>query len=219
MAESEHERGERLDQFWTVEPLAKAIAEWANIAPGDSVLEPSCGGGDFVRHITAGAAIKAMDLDSHVFAKWDRELLERPRVERITQDFLRYRTSADAFDVALMNPPYGFVGSGKTRKAADRLHVQHALRFSRRVVVLARANFLWGVERYSHVFRFAELTRMAVLVHRPAFYGPALLAHQQSARHDFGVFEFCRRGAREQRGSPVDSAKVEFWTQSWKVRG
>jgi predicted RNA methylase len=131
-----------------------------------------------------------------------------------SSDFLKHREKSDAYEVAVMNPPYGYVGSGKTRKAADRLHVQHALKMCPRVVVLARANFLWGNERYQHVMRFARLTRMAVLVHRPSFYGPALLPGQDSARHDFAVFEF-------QRGRPPgqqrDTAAVEYWTDDWRL--
>ena len=72
----------------------------------------------------------------------------RPNVDPVGGDFLKTRLPSDAFDIAIMNPPYGFVGKGKARQAADRMHVQHALRMAPEVVVLARANFLWGQERY-----------------------------------------------------------------------
>lgn len=210
MPETEHERGERLDQYFTPPALAKRIVEWASIQPGDKVLEPSCGDGALVRWMPqdTGGRITVMDIDSGP-----------------AFDFLKYRAARDAFDVAIMNPPYGWVGSGKTRAAADRLHVQHALRMSPRVVVLARANFLWGAERYQHVMRFATLRRMAVLVNRPSFYGPALLPGQDSARHDFGVFEF-RRPSRyldeafDRHGAGwkgIDDVKVEYWTDDWRL--
>ena len=214
---SDYAKGVELDQFWTRPKLARALVEWAGVCEGDRVLEPSCGDGSLVRHVPDHAGeIMAMDLDGDVFAKWDRDLIGRVdagEIEFVGGDFLKWRAPRDAFGLVIMNPPYGFVGSGRSRQAADRLHVQHALRMAPRVVVLARANFLWGQERYQHIFRWSRLTRMAVLVHRPSFVGPALLPGQDAARHDFGVFEFRRGRCGDRR---CDTPEVEFWTQDWR---
>ncbi len=229
MAESDHAKGLKLDQYFTRPALAQAVVEWAQIPKGAEVLEPSCGGGDLVRYMPEHCKVMAMDLDGDVFAKWGHVLqdrIDRGLVEPVGADFLRWRGARNAFDLVIMNPPYGWVGNGRARKAADRLHVQHALRIAPRVIVLARANFLWGQERYDHVMRFARLTRMAVLVHRPSFHGPALLPGQDSARHDFGVFEFqrCNDTLHPTEGfdrrldrERVDVVDMGFWTQDWRL--
>lgn len=219
--ETAHQRGQRLDQYFTRPALAKAVVEWAELKPGQKVLEPSCGAGNLVRWMPDDCQVTAMDIDQQVLNAWPEEML-RLNVDQVGGDFLKTRLPSDAFDVVVMNPPYGYVGSGAGRKAADRVHVQHALRMAPNVIVLARANFLWGQERYQHIFRYAQLVRMAVLTHRPSYWGPALLPGQDAARHDFGVFHLRRGGDRD---SPVkrkfnarthDCAWVSFWTQDWR---
>ncbi len=221
--ETAHERGQRLDQYFTQPALAKRFVEWADIQPGQRVLEPSCGWGDLARHIPEHAQTMAMDTDNDVFKHWENtpELYARQlsgNIELVGGDFLAERLPSDAFDVVVMNPPYGYVGSGKYRKAADRLHVQHALRMAPDVFCLVRANFMWGQERYENVFRFAKVVKMGVLVHRPAFHGPALLPGQDSARHDFGVLHLRRHDDFDRRvDKGPDAASVEFWTNDWRL--
>lgn len=222
MPETAHQRGQRLDQYFTRPALAKAVVEWAELKPGMKVLEPSCGAGNLVRWMPDGVEVTAMDIDQQVLNAWPEEML-RPNVDQVGGDFLDTKLPSDAFDMVIMNPPYGFIGSGAGRKAADRVHVQHALRMAPHVIVLARANFLWGQERYQHIFRFNQLTRMAVLTHRPSYWGPALLPGQDAARHDFGVFHFQRASDRDstvnlQFGAvTIDCAQVQFWTQDWRA--
>lgn len=206
-----------LDQYWTRPPVAQALVDWADIKPGARILEPSAGAGDIVRCIPERAArLVAIEMDRRAWAKWDPELLARPALERVEGDFLRYRAPSDAFDLAIMNPPYGWQGSGKARKAQDRLHVQHALRMAPDVIALVRANFLWGKDRFRYVIAYAKIMRVAIMVNRPSFYGPALREDQDSARHDFCVVHLRRRGSSDpdHNQAPV---KLEFWTNDWKV--
>jgi len=213
------EHAQALDQYFTRPLLAKTVVEWAGIQPGQRVLEPSCGAGDLVRWMPEGATIHAMDVDRSVFSTWDEATKAKVDIGfDAVGDFLAWRTApSDCYDLAVMNPPYGYVGKGKARQAADRLHVQHALRMAPEVICLVRANFLWGQERYSHILRFAEVVRMAVLTHRPSFHGPALLPGQDAARHDFAVYHLRRAPDRMLREEKVDAASVEFWTQDWRL--
>jgi predicted RNA methylase len=205
------EHAQALDQYFTRPSLAKAVVEWADIRAGDRILEPSCGGGDLVRWMPTTAKVTAVDIEARPL------LVNGHDLELIQSDFLELRRPSDAFDLAVMNPPYGYVGKGKLRRAADRLHVQHALRMAPEVICLVRANFLAGTERYNHVFRFAEVVRMAVLVHRPSFHGPAVEVDGKGGHHEMAVFHLRRREDRMISEQKVDRASVEFWTQDWRL--
>ena len=195
------ERAKALDQYFTPPKLAKRIVERAPLWPQSRVLEPSCGDGAFLRFLPNQVECTGVDVE--------------PRVESgsftvVAADFLKHREPQDAYDIAIMNPPYGYVGAGKQRNAADRLHVQHALRMAPEVVCLVRANFLLGAERHRHIFSRNTLARIAYLVNRPAFGGPALRPDQTSARHDFVVLHLIRGKDPEYR------PKAEFWTDDWR---
>ena len=211
------ERAQELDQYFTRPALAKAVVEWANIQPGARVLEPSCGEGALVRWIPDSALVTAIDLDDEMLSIC-RGLRQDTTI--VWRDFLKYPASSDAYDIAVMNPPYGYVGSGKVRQAADRLHVQHALRMCPEVICLVRANFLWGQERYNHVLRFARVVRMAVLVHRPSFHGPAVAVDGKGGQHEMMVLHLERRPDRALSSTPEcvsDQTRLEYWTQDWRI--
>src|SRR5262245_44744170 len=92
-------KAETLDQYWTRRALAKAVVEWANIQPGERIAEPSCGAGDLVRWMPEHAGeILAMDIDSKAIAAWPDELMNRPRLEVVGGDWLKYRGPRNAFD-------------------------------------------------------------------------------------------------------------------------
>lgn len=213
------ERAQELDQYFTRPALAKAVVEWANIQPGARVLEPSCGAGAMVRWMPHSAVVHAMDIDQAVLDTWDEERKSRLGFQ-VLGDFLQHQASSDAYDIAIMNPPYGFTGSGKVRQAADRLHVQHALRMCPEVICLVRANFLWGQERYNHVLRFARVVRMAVLVHRPSFHGPAVAVDGKGGQHEMMVLHLERRPDRALSSTPEcvsDQTRLEYWTADWRI--
>ena len=192
-----------MSQFFTTGKLARRIVEWAELFRGEKVLEPSAGGGDLVRAMPRNVRVTAVEMDPAMAEVLRKETLH-PVIEVIEADFLKLRPARDAFDVAVMNPPY--------EDGADGRHVAHALRFAGRVVVLARTNFEYGTERFSQLFRWAQVTRRAVLTRRPKFYGPA--DQGQTARHDYVVLELVRREDRLLKPEP-DQVETEFWTDSW----
>lgn len=212
-----HEHALSLDQFFTRPALAKAIVEWADIQPGTRVLEPSCGAGDLVRWMPREAWVTALDIDADVFERWPPGVFREQQIVQDCVDFLQYRAASDAFDIAIMNPPYGYVGTGKQRQAADRLHVQHALRMTPDVIALVRANFLWGTERFQHVFYYAEIVRLAVLVHRPSFHGPAVAVDGKGGHHEMMVVHLRRRDPGQYGGRNIHRPSLEYWTQDWRI--
>jgi predicted RNA methylase len=238
VTEEEYLRAKRLDQYFTQPALAKKLVELADIQPGARVLEPSCGGGDIAQFIRPDANLTMCDVCPAQLAIAGRRVWGRTgELELYDGDFRELKRPSNAFDVAIMNPPYGYVGSGKLRKAADRLHVQHALRMAPDVFCLVRANFLWGQERYEHVLRFARVIQLVILVHRPSFHGPALLPGQDSARHDFGILHLRRTPAswpkrdpsttaivpmdapfdRRQDELKADHPVLHYWTDDWRL--
>jgi hypothetical protein len=98
------------------------------------------------------------------------------------------------------------------------MHVQHALRMSPTAVCLLRLNFLTGQERYKHVFTFARVRRLAVLVNRPSYYGPALLPGQDSARHEYMAIHLDRGSRVVAPGrAQHDQPSLEFWDDDWRA--
>jgi len=197
-----------VDQYFTCPKLAAKMVAWAEIGRGCRVLEPSAGGGDLVRAVPKNATVTAIEMDAELVEGLCQ--LRRPGLEVRQEDFLKHRPSRDTYDLAIMNPPYG--------DGADGKHVAHALQLAPRVIALVRANFLWGLARYNLVFRWAQLTRAAVLVRRPMFHGPSDLGH--TPRHDYAVVELMRRESDEMdrwRAENDEDDKVDFewWADSW----
>lgn len=219
MAESE--RAQQLDQYFTPPALAKAFVEWADIKPGATVLEPSAGDGALVRWIPDHVRrVTAIDV------KWANGMgpvIEAAGDKRLTVFEGDSLIERGTYDVAIMNPPYGYVIHEGNRVAADRLHVQHALRHAKDVYCLVRANFLWGQDRYNHILRYARVLGMAVLVRRPNFVGPALHPDQTSPRHDYCCLhltgDFRAFGNADMKLGDVTKCdvKMEYWNQDWKL--
>jgi predicted RNA methylase len=198
------EEGKALDQYFTSPILAKKLVEWATLSRGDRVLEPSAGDGGLVRHMPKNIRLTAVELDPAMAAKL-REI-KHPTLEVHEGDFLKWKPKRDHFDVAVMNSPYG--------NDADGQHAAHALRFATRVVLLVRTNFEYGVGRFNRLFRWATVTRRAVLVRRAPFYGPACEGH--TARHDYVVLELVRRETDRLEDPSSDPVETEWWTEAWK---
>jgi hypothetical protein len=116
--------------FFTPAPLAAQMAAWADIRPGDRVLEPSAG---------AGAIVKAIHKDEpdvfihaiEVNAKLHRELIDLAVAEGLAgnvitlADFTTVKPDGPDgigyFDVVLMNPPFN--------NGQAIAHIEHALTF------------------------------------------------------------------------------------------
>jgi predicted RNA methylase len=184
-----------IDRYYTDDKLAKRIVDWAHIKSTDHVLEPSCGAGALSRHFQCEHAT-LVDADLTV------DPVRASAWGFIQGDFIGMFNELESrplplFDLAVMNPPYS--------EGADVAHVAHALRLSRRVVALVRLAFLATEGRYKKLWSWAEISRLAVLVSRPAFHGPEDKGHR--ARHDYCVIELKAR----RQGAVVVPVPIEFW--------
>ena len=114
--------------FYTPAELAKRLVAMADLRPGHTVLEPSCGDGALVKAILdSGVDIEfltAVELNPEAIAK-TRDLVaacEDGFVALYEGDFLRLPLKKGEFDRIVMNPPFG----GPIRDQ-DCAHVAHAL--------------------------------------------------------------------------------------------
>lgn len=98
----------------TPEHIARRVVEWADIKPGEQVLEPSAGQGAIADQITKEALIYCMDI-----SKLHCDVLRAKGYERVQcKDFLTYQTSIASFDAIVLNPPFA---DGRAES-----HVKHA---------------------------------------------------------------------------------------------
>ncbi len=178
-----------LSQWFTDPVLARRIVEWANIAPGDLVLEPSAGSGAFVQPLVdVGALVTAVEYDP----SWAAHLKGQYPTETVWSGDFTAWIPPHRFDLAVMNPPY--------ENEQDLGHVVSACGMSDRVVALLRTVFLHGVARHDQVWRAHHPRRIVHLSRRPRFSGAG------SPRHDFSVMELTPRS------HPCEMTEVGWWT-------
>ena len=150
---------DKLDRYYTPDDFARACVQRMTIPEGAEVLEPSVGGGAFVRAVlraTGGSAfVTGIDLDPDAdgFTLCDTS---------IPGDFLDYAPGlvSPGYDVVVGNPPY----------AGADLHVRAALRVAPRVGFLLRINFLEGQKR-AQLWQDTPLASVHVFSRRPSFTG------------------------------------------------
>lgn len=167
---------EKLDRYYTPGVLAERLTSLLQIRPSDRVVEPSCGGGAFVRALLRRTPrVHVYDVDSTAHG-----LSETPWAT--CGDFLRAPIPERGFDWCVGNPPY--------RDA--HLHVLHSLRFVREggsVAFLLRLAFLEGRSRFPF-WRENPARRVFVLAERPSFTG----GRADSAAYGFFVWQRGWRG-------------------------
>lgn len=199
-AEDPKQEDDGLDQYFTEQDLAERWCEWLELPRGARVLEPSAGDGTIVRALPKNVSVTAVELDPIMVKTLNG--LKRPALEVVEGDFLQFERGPGAFDVAVMNPPYG--------KGADGRHVAHALSMAKRVSCLVRANFMHGKNRHREVFSIAEVTRRINLVVRPTFHGPTHEAKGAfGARHEYIILELVRREPGD--SDMINHVEEEFW--------
>lgn len=192
------------DRYFTAAKLAERIAEWAQIEPGMTVLEPSAGEGALVKPALArGAHVVAIELQAEQVGKLKALRLNREQLSVFQANFLDWRLAPSAqFDLALMNPPFS--------DGADGRHVAHASRQAKRVVALVRTNFEHTAGRWLSCMQYVRITRKVVLVPRPPpFGGPG--DKNESPMSDYVVLELQRREKPRAPGD-ADWVAVEYWT-------
>ncbi len=143
---------DHLDRYYTPADLARVLVDGIGIDSDDRILEPSAGGGAFVRAARAhGAHVTALDIDQQAAGLADAD-------RGLTCDFLGFRPRGERFDLVLGNPPY----------APAEAHVRHALAIAPRVAFLLRLAFLESTKRLD-LWKVCPLSHVAVLAQRPSF--------------------------------------------------
>lgn len=94
------------DYFATPEPVGLKMVEWANIKPGDKVLEPSAGHGAIARFFPAQSDVTMVEPSY--------DLSQRAALANGTASIINGRfedlSRANKFDAIVMNPPFGTGG-------------------------------------------------------------------------------------------------------------
>jgi hypothetical protein len=120
---------EGLDYFPTPEPLGLKMAEWADIRPGERVLEPSAGHGAIARFFPETADRTLIEPSAELASKAG---LHAPGA-RVLQERFEDLHPVNKFDAIVMNPPFGHAGA----TAIDHLEkAMNHLRDGGRIVAL-----------------------------------------------------------------------------------
>lgn len=115
------------DRYYTPQVIAETFVRWLRVPSGASVLEPSVGGGAWIRALRAAGhhgRTTGVDIDPHAAGL---QVVDTP----IRGDFLQAQTG-DGFDLCLGNPPFGVAGQ----------HLAAALGRARVVAWLLRSTFV-----------------------------------------------------------------------------
>ncbi len=142
-----------LDAYYTPDPLAAALVDLLPITAQDTVIEPSCGGGAFVRALLKKTPhVIAVDLNP-----------EAPGLS------LTLSAARDFLDIMPRSRPVWVVGNPPYNKALE--HVTHALNMAdQHVAFLLRLGFLESKKRLEFWRRW-PCRKVFVLVERPSFTG------------------------------------------------
>lgn len=111
---------EGADYFATPEPLGLKMVEWANVHPGDSVLEPSAGHGAIARWFPQGAQRSAIEPSLELRSRLAMVFGDG---KLMGGDFESHHV-VNKYDAIVMNPPFGTAGRTAVdhlAKAADHL--------------------------------------------------------------------------------------------------
>lgn len=158
-----------LDRYYTPDPVAlacvDALRREAWMPASASVLEPSCGGGAFLRALKAAGVrdVVAMDVDP--------DAAGLTLVSSMVGDFLTAEVpmTDERPDWIIGNPPYTNVEA----------HILRALEVARvGVAMLLRVSTLEGVDRYRRVWSQHQPAYVWHLVRRPYFSGPTVVGKQ-----------------------------------------
>ena len=186
-----------LSQWHTPDALAQRIVEWSELhrlGPDAHILEPSAGGGAFLRGLArAGQGFRghvdAVELDP----TWAARIASLPRpmlkYDVENRDYLTRAAPARRYDATIQNPPY--------EGGLDGLFVEKAMSESDRIVALIRTVALNGKARCERVWsrvghgREWLMRRLAFLSERPDFGG------SDGAATDFCVVQLQRAALGE----------------------
>lgn len=159
-----------IDPYWTPEDLSLALVQALPIRDGDMVMEPSVGGGSWIRAVAQvhpRTHRVGLDLDPQAPGlALGPELLN----EGIVADFTRWKPKA------WTARPHWIIGNPPYSDDQGLAHVHHALSVVRArgsVAMLLPLAFLAGVERWNTLHRETRPRLIVFLPFRPRFAGPA----------------------------------------------
>jgi hypothetical protein len=99
---------EGTDYFATPEPIGLKMVEFADIKPGEKILEPSAGHGAISRYFPEDSARTLVEPSSSLAS---RAALTSPGARVVVDRFENLDKGANKFDAIVMNPPFGSGGS------------------------------------------------------------------------------------------------------------
>lgn len=158
-----------IDAFYTPQDLAQALLAILPIRPGDTVIEPSVGGGAWIRalkQVHPWTRRIGIDLDEAAPGlHLGPELLD----EGLIGDFTRWKPKA------WTARPHWVIGNPPYSDDLDLAHVQHGLRIVRNhgsVAMLLPVGFLAGRGRWNALHRNIRPRAIVHLPFRVRFGGP-----------------------------------------------
>ena len=159
-AKNTKSRGNRegIDYFATPEPLGFKMVEWANVKPGEKILEPSAGHGAISRYFPEDTARTIVEPSTELASKAS---LRTPGARVVVGRFEDLNVGANKFHAIVMNPPFGH--GGKT--AIDHLGkaVAHLANGGRIVALIPRGQ---ATERFDKFMEDDSRSRGVYLVGR-----------------------------------------------------
>lgn len=129
-------------QYFTPRPLVELVADLAEVRPGESVLDPTCGSGGFlVAALARGADVDGVEIDPDLvlLARLNLALHGGNPRGVVVGDFFR-APPAGEWDVVLANPPFSLdiddpavlagytLAEGRRSVTSDALFLEAALR-------------------------------------------------------------------------------------------
>lgn len=185
-------RQKKYSQWFTDEQLARRVVHWTQLIRSSwsdasfplRVLEPSAGAGGLVSLMPASWRVTSIEIDGALLPQLAEAHKRAGHLEPtiIGDNFTKLEFPADAFDVAIMNPPY--------ERGQWAQHVLHALRFAPRVIAIGPSAGMHGVSNYDALWRSnGVLHRLAPQVRRPRFGGT------YNPQRDFSAYDVGRRDA------------------------